>query len=211
MKKVILALFIVLGTTQYSQAQVDFGIKAGINYNSDSFNIDSVNAVKADITDSDSKSKTGFHAGIWTRIKLPIVGFYLRPELVYTALKSEITSSGETIADYDFQKIDIPVLFGKKFLKLAHLYVGPSFQYIINGEFDVKNVDSSKLKTEDITVCIQLGGGVELGKFGIDVRWERGFSDTESSLIKNNTDSTSETFEFDTRVNQIIVGLSYKF
>ena len=206
MKKIIFTLFLILVGLHYSQAQIDFGIKGGINYNSESY-ID----VKNDILDSDSNGKAGFHAGIWTRIKLPIVGFYIRPELVYTALKSELTSSGETIADYDFQKIDIPVLFGKKFLKVAHIYAGPSFQYIIDGDIDLKQLGSSKIETEDITVGLQLGAGIELGKFGIDIRWERGFSDTESNFITNNTDDTSETFEFDTRVNQIILSVSLKF
>jgi hypothetical protein len=40
---------------------------------------------------------------------------------------------------------------------------------------------------------------------GIDVRWERSFNDIESTFLDNST-----TIEFDTRVNQIIIGLSYR-
>lgn len=200
-------LCFVLGASQFSQAQkIDFGIKGGINYNSDSFT-----DVKNDVINAGAKSKTGYHAGIWTRFKLPIVGLYIRPELVYTALKSEVNFSpvanpnDNTVVDYSFKKIDVPVLVGKKFLKVVHVFAGPSFQYIINGDLDWKQV--KEVTTDGFTMGLQLGAGVELGKLGLDVRWERGFSDTESQLISNNDDKIN----FDTRVNQIIVGLSYRF
>ena len=59
-----------------------------------------------------------YHAGLWLRFKLPMVGWYIRPELVYTSLKSEVElRTAATTAGYNFQKIDIPVLIGKKFFK----------------------------------------------------------------------------------------------
>ncbi len=201
MRKIVLALCFALGVTQFSQAQLDFGIKAGINFNSDSFQF-SDKSINETV---DTKSKMGYHAGIWTRIKVPVIGLYVRPELVYTALKSEITSKTLGSTDYNFQKIDIPVLVGMKFLGVANVFVGPSFQYIIDG--DLKWDIVKEVKTDDFTVGMQLGAGVELGKIGLDVRWERGFSDTESKAILK----AGSEGKFDTRVNQIIVGLSYKF
>jgi len=217
MKNLITALLLALGATQFTHAQIDFGLKGGINYNSDSFDVNALEAIKEDITKGETKSKTGFHAGLWTRIKLPMVGFYIRPEIVYTALKSEASSSGETLADFSFQKIDIPVLFGKSFLKVAHVFIGPSFQYVIDGDLDFKNIteidtESIETKVDGLTVGAQLGLGLEIKNIGIDVRWERGFSDIESSFLGNQADGTSfEDVDFDTRVNQFIVSLSVKF
>ena len=37
MKKIIFGCFLLFLVTQQSQAQLQFGVKAGINYNSDSF------------------------------------------------------------------------------------------------------------------------------------------------------------------------------
>ncbi len=213
MKKSLIMLCFLIGMSQLAQAQLDFGIKAGINYNSDSFK-----AVKGEILQGSSESKTGYHAGIWLRLKLPVIGYYLRPELVYTALKSDVTVTANTteVRPYDFQKIDIPVLFGKKFLKVAYAHIGPSFQYILNGDLDLKDalgevVNSENFDTETtgFTVGLQLGAGVELGDVGLDLRWERGFSDTESEIY--NTVDNNDPFKFDTRINQIIVGLTYKF
>jgi len=213
MKKLLLTLALFFALVQISSAQVDFGIKAGINYNSDSF-VD----VKEDIV-SGAKSKTGFHGGIWTRFKLPVVGLYIRPELVYTSLNSELTFGDTTIftsdaidVEYKFHKIDVPVLLGKKFLKVAHVFAGPSFQYILSSDLSIKDAatsayDDLSTDTSGITVGAQFGAGLEFGNFGVDVRWERGFTDVESKLIGDN----SLDLEYDTRVNQIIVGVSLKF
>ena len=208
MKKIFFAFIFVFSSIQFAQAQkLDFGIKGGINYNSDSF-VD----VRNEIENEGTKSKTGFHGGFWARINLSETGFYIRPEIVYTALKSEVSASGITFADYDFQKIDVPILFGKKFLKIAHAFVGPSFQYLIEGDLDYKDAFETDTETfvDGLTIGAQFGVGIELGSFGVDVRWERSFIDTESTVIQNNIGQADE-FEFDTRVNQIIIGVSLKF
>ena len=84
MKKIILILCLTLGLSQASIAQLDFGVKGGLNYNSNS-----IKEVQSDVF-SGAKSKTGYHAGAWLRFKLPIIGFYVRPELVYTNLENEV-------------------------------------------------------------------------------------------------------------------------
>lgn len=208
MKKIIFMLCLVLGTTQLTQAQIDFGIKGGINYNSESFQ-----EVQEDVL-AGAKSKTGYHAGIWTRFNLPAIGLYLRPEIVYTELKNETTlnttSTTTAIATYSFQKIDVPILLGAKVLGFVNIFAGPSFQYIIDGDLSFKDIanEIKDTKVDGFSAGFQFGGGVEFENFGIDVRWERGFSDTESELIYNNV---TQNIKFDTRVNQIIVGLSLKF
>ena len=203
MKKFFLCAILFFGISQISFSQIHFGVKAGINYNSDSFQ-----EVSQDVLGG-GKSKTGFHAGVWTRFKIPVIGLYLRPELIYTSLKSEYSSKliPDNKATYDFQKIDIPVLLGKKFLKILNVFAGPSFQYIIDGDFNFESLGDIKTEADGLTVGVQLGAGVELGKLGLDIRWERAFSDKESELIINE----GLPQRFDTRVNQIIVGLSYRF
>jgi hypothetical protein len=203
MKKIILMMCLAFGFSHISNAQVDFGIKGGINYNSNS-----IKEVKTDVFDG-AKSKTGYHAGIWLRFKLPVVGLYIRPELVYTNLENELTytPTGTSIATgttYNFQKIDIPVLLGKKIFNIGNIYVGPSFQYIIDSDFGFEDIKD--VKGDGFTLGLQFGGGVEFGKLGIDVRWERALSDVESSFVNGK----AENVNFDTRVNQIIIGLSYK-
>ena len=157
-----------------------------------------------------AESKTGYHAGVWLRFKLPIIGFYLRPEIVYTNLENELlykireTAPSQTTS-YNFQKIDIPVLIGKKFFGIGNVFAGPSFQYILNSDFSLNDI--SEVDTDGFSVGLQFGAGIELGNLGIDVRWERGLNTIESTFLN----ALSERVTFDTRVNQIIIGLSYKF
>jgi hypothetical protein len=46
-----------------------------------------------------------------------------------------------------------------------------------------------------------MGVGVEFGKVGVDVRWERGLSNTEANFVDSN-------LNIDNRTNQIIFGIS---
>ena len=203
MKKILLASLLFIGVAQLAQAQLQVGLKAGVNYNSDSFN-----NVSNDVLNG-AESRTGYNAGIWFRAKLPIVGLYLRPEIVYTELSNDITydntfATAKT-TDYKFRKIDVPVLLGKKIFGIGNIFAGPSFQYILSSDFGFD--DLKEVSTDQFSLGIQLGGGIEFGRLGIDVRWEIGLSKNETKFVD---DSISSEVNFDTRVSQIIFGVSYR-
>lgn len=202
MKKVLVAILLVVGMSQYSEAQLQFGVKAGVNYNSDSFK-----DVSNDVLNG-AESRTGYHAGIWLRAKLPVVGLYLRPEIVYTELSNNVNylrTGVPTKTDFTFRKIDVPVLVGKKVFGIGNVFAGPSFQYIMSSDFGFS--DLSEISTEEFSLGIQLGFGIEFGRLGVDVRWERGLSATETSFVDN---AINSNVNFDTRVNQIIFGVAYR-
>ena len=129
MKKIIFGCFLLFLVTQQSQAQLQFGVKAGINYNSDSFE-----SVSDDVLNG-AKTKTCIHTGVWLRAKLPVIGFYIRPELMYTELNNSVNYDSDFAVprntNFKFRKIDVPVLIGKKFLGIGNVFAGPSFQYIL--------------------------------------------------------------------------------
>jgi len=178
MKKVLLAILLVVGISQYSEAQLQFGIKAGVNYNSDSFS-----DVSNDVFNG-AESRTGYHAGIWFRAKLPVVGLYLRPELVYTELSNNV--------NYDNSVLQRQTEFSFS-------------QYILSSDFGLS--DLTEISTNEFSLGIQMGFGLEFGRLGVDVRWERGLSKNETVFVDNNV---SSNINFDTRVNQIIFGLAYR-
>ena len=193
MKKVILMMCLAFAFSQNSNAQIDFGVKGGINYNN--AGEDSFKKATNDIADGAS-AKTGFHAGLWFRGKIPVLGLYIRPELVYTQVKTEFEEQSSS-NEYSFKKLDVPVLIGKKFLGFANAFIGPSFQYILDDEITYRNFSSEEL--DKFSVGLQMGVGVEFGKLGVDVRWERGLSNTEAKFANATVDN---------RTNQIIFGLS---
>lgn len=200
MKKVILMMLIAFAISETTNAQVDFGIKGGVNYNN---NGDATFSTAGNDVLEGAESKSGYHAGIWFRAKLPIIGLYVRPEIVFTQIKNEYLYKNIS-EDYAFKKIDVPVLLGKKVLGFGNIFVGPSFQYILEDEFSF-----STLSTDDFdkfSVGLQMGFGVEFGPLGVDVRWERGLTNTEAKFVETNTTNIS----IDNRTNQIIIGLSIK-
>ena len=204
MKKIIFACFLLTLVTKNSQAQLQFGLKGGINYNSDSFE-----SVSNDVLNG-AKTKTGIHTGLWLRAKLPVIGLYIRPEIVYTELNNSVNYespfSAPKTTDFKFRKIDVPVLIGKKFLGIGNVFAGPSFQYILSSDFELN--DLREVSTESFSLGIQLGAGIELGRLGLDLRWERGLSKTETVFVDNTIFDSN--FNFDKRVSQIIFGISYK-
>lgn len=197
MKHIVLCL--ALFSISVINAQLDFGIKAGLNYNQ---NGDlTVSDAASNIISTGGDAKTGYHVGIWSRIKVPALGFYVRPELVYTATKSQYRALGSSV-NFDMKKIDVPILFGKKFFGVVHGFIGPSFQFILDTEID----DYSNLTTDDFSLGLQLGAGVDFGPLGLDLRWERGLSSLESKAAEALT-----SIEIDSRANQIIFSAAYKF
>lgn len=197
MKKVLLIVFLAFGLSQTTNAQ--FGLKGGVNYNN---NGDvTFSSAGSDVVNG-ANSKSGFHAGLWFSGKIPVLGLYVRPEIVYTQVKSEYLYKG-TKTDYDFKKLDVPVLVGTKFLGFANAFIGPSFQYIIDDKFEFSNLSTDDF--DKFSVGMQMGFGVEFGAIGVDVRWERGFSDSEAIFVDNNTN-----VKIDNRTNQIIFGVSIR-
>lgn len=185
------ALLAVCSTAIFAQSGTGFGIKAGLNYggNGDFFESVSMNSENPD-------QNLGYHIGIFGKIGNKL---YLRPELVFTKLKSDYDSG-----EFDMTKLDLPVLVGLKVLGPVSVFAGPSFQYILDTDFNTLNVDEVE---NNFSVGFNFGIGINLNKLGIDLRYERGFTDNEATFINNNI-ITSDRLE--TRPQQLILSLSYK-
>lgn len=189
------------GSAIFAQSGSGYGIKAGLSYNENGDLIGSVGNAGQNIVEG-AKGKAGYHFGFWGKLDFPKI--YLRPELIFTRTKSTYTVNGDS-NDYDVSKLDLPVLFGYKLIGPLHLFAGPAFQYTFNsalGDLQVGDVES------DITVGLHTGAGVNIGKVGLDVRYERGFSKNEAQFIGNNI--TDISGRVDARPSQVIFSLSLK-
>jgi hypothetical protein len=60
----------------------------------------------------------------------------------------------------------------------------------------------------DFTVGLNAGAGVNIGRLGFDIRYERGFSENEANFIGNNI--TDVSGRVDSRPSQVIFSLSLK-
>ncbi|MEM9680467.1 MAG: outer membrane beta-barrel protein [Bacteroidota bacterium] len=190
-KLVISALACTLAFVLNAQTGSGFGIKAGLNYggNGDYFNSIEQNAQNPD-------ENIGYHIGVFGKLGNKI---YFRPELFYTKMKSDYDGG-----EFDMQKIDLPLLVGIKVIGPLNVFAGPALQYILDTEFEGINISDID---NDFSVGFNFGIGLNLGSIGLDLRYERGFSDNEASFLENNNIGISR---LDTRPEQLILSLSVK-
>ncbi|TXN34330.1 PorT family protein [Flagellimonas hymeniacidonis] len=200
-KTLLMAVLTLMGSAVFAQSGSGFGIKAGLSYNKNGDLIGSVGDAGQNIVEG-AEGKAGYHIGFWGKLDFPKI--YLRPELVYSKTKSSYDLDGAS-NDYDISKLDLPVLLGYKLIGPLHIFAGPAFQYTLKndlGDIEVEDVEN------DFTVGLNAGVGVNLGKVGVDVRYERGFSENEARFVSNNI--TNIEGRVDSRPSQIIFALSVK-
>lgn len=200
-------VFLLLSSSLIVAQAPGFGIKGGLNYGS----VGDLEFTSEFAQDTFSKeNKTGYHAGLFYKMNL-VGGVFIQPELLYTKLNTEYTNNDVTIdadpLNYEFSKIDIPLLIGIDILGPLNVKAGPSFQYILDTGFEDIDIDFEDPE-KSFTVGYQLGVGATLGQLGFDVRYEGAFQD---NTIVSSADVEEAGFRVDSRPSQWILSLSYSF
>lgn len=174
-----------------AQTNMGFGIKGGLNYNGngDFFESTSNNYQNPD-------RSIGYHVGVFGKIGKKL---YFRPELVYTSTKSDYNAG-----DFDFKKLDMPLLVGIKIIGPIQVFGGPSIQYILDSEFENATISDVE---NDFSVGLNFGIGVNFNNLGLELRYERGFNNNEATIINNNININNPN-KLDTRPEQLILSLS---
>lgn len=196
MKKSLIILLFLASTGLYAQSS--FGVKGGLNFG------DNGKIETSDLTEIDPDSKTGYHLGIYYRMELPL-GLFVKPELLFTKTTSTFEYSNMS-SDYDVSKLDLPILVGIDILGPLNVFVGPSLQYILENDFTDLEIEDVK---NDFTVGAQFGLGVQLGRIGVDVRYERALTDNQAEFL--NLDNPSGLRRIDMRPDQFMLSLSLDF
>ena len=189
MKKILFTALLALSIApSFAQEKNSWGIKGGLNYNSNGDLISEAGGIP-----KNPKSNTGYHFGFYKKIQ--VLGFFLRPELIYT----------ETTSDYDGQelslsKIDVPFNLGSGFIGPTYVFAGPSFQYIIDSEFNGVDAQGG---LKDISLGANFGIGLKLNKLALDLRYERGLSEKETRFVQQSVSDVN----IDLRPSQLILSL----
>jgi hypothetical protein len=172
MKKALVVLFITLLTGSfYADAQVAFGVKAGLNL------------TKLDVKDPQVSydSRSGYHAGVFLRGRFAKIG--IQPEVLLFTQNGDIQSSVFGTAQEQFTYLSIPLML--KFYPIGglNIQVGPQFGFLLDGERKYDGLLASG--SQDITdyykksdVSVSVGAGYDFGfGLGLDARYNIGVKD----------------------------------
>jgi hypothetical protein len=192
MKKNILILFLFLSafltfSSAQAQSKSGFGVKGGLNYNSNGKYFEDIKAAYGD-----PLASLGYNVGLFGKVN--VGPFFVRPELVYAQMKTQLNSQ-----DFVTKRFDAPLLVGMNMLgSLVSVFAGPAMHYRIAD--DLTNIDKDKF-----SAGYQFGAGVNFGIVGLDLRYERELSGKTLDLDRILTGADEFKFQ------QLTLNLSIKF
>jgi len=191
MRQLFFIALLLTSTLAISQVNSKFGIKGGLNYNANGNYFESIDA-----NAQNPDRNIGFHIGVFGKFGESL---YFKPELVYTSTKSDYDAG-----EFNMKKLDAPLLLGVKVLGPLSVFGGPALQYILDSDEGFSNISIDSIEN-DFSVGLNFGIAANFEKFGLDLRYERGFSENEASFLDNNGIVDDR---LDTRPDQLILSLS---
>ncbi|WP_295713199.1 porin family protein [Mucilaginibacter sp.] len=171
-KKILLTLTICLVTIGMASAQVipsfSFGAKGGLNFSSFPSN-----------GRYDNSNKAGYLAGVWARVGG--LGLNFQPELYLTSKNIDVKDDLGNVNKAKFTSVDLPLLVGTKIGAFGfggRFYGGPVLSFAVNKDqnYSAAAGNAVKLNYKDANYGIQVGAGVDIKDFSVDLRYEGGLN-----------------------------------
>jgi hypothetical protein len=204
MKKIFLMFAIWCAAMGSIQAQ-DFGIKLGVSTPSGGLGKFQVVHPDSNFQVALKGAKYGIHGGFWLRAGNRV---FIQPEVYFNANKQDYTLEGgvfsQVVKTEKYQYLDMPVLVGLK-LGPVHVLGGPVGHYFIKSTSTLTDVAGYEQMFDDFTFSYQLGGGLDLGKVGIDVRYQGRFSNKNGHM-----NFFGQEYDFDKSPASIVASLRYQ-
>ncbi len=196
MKKSIIAIALFFAWAT-SQAQV-FSIGPRIGVSSSKVQVDEFISGERKISEGDKV--LGFHAGLYSRLQIPGLGLYIQPEALFTSSGGKVViedGGGINMAEYKFNKLDVPVLIGFRFLRVVRINAGPTFNFLLSAR---ENVDGATNDVMDSynrrSVGYQAGIGFDIWKLILDIKYEDSLSKFGDKMFGVPTDHRNPQFIF---------------
>jgi hypothetical protein len=155
MKKIFAVMLMAVAFAMPSNAQIKFGIQAGLNMSNVSVSGDSQGSVS---------SRTGFFVGPTVKFTLPIVGLGIDASALYDQREGKVENGNqsETIKSQSIQiPINVRYGFGLGSLAEVFAFAGPQFGFNIGGKSSLFN-DAAEwtLKSSNLSANIGVGATV---------------------------------------------------
>ncbi len=201
MKKIIFTIFtLAIITTSY--AQVNFGLRGGLNL--------------SDYSNLESDKKTDLYFGAFLSLKLGDL-YTLQPELTYSKEGTKLNGNYDRLQSNTIKANFFSAAIINKFniAKRAHVVIGPYLDIRMSENIDYRNFNDNNYYYESVTNGADIGFIAGFGfdvtdSFTIEARYKQGFIDT---FDVNYLDGYNNRYNnYNSHLNQVIqVGIAYKF
>lgn len=200
MKKILFTILtITILTTSY--AQVNFGIRGGLNL--------------SDYSHLDSDKKTDFYFGVLLSVKLGDL-YTLQPEFTYSKEGTKLNGNYNRINSNTIDAAFFSASVINKFnvVDRVHIAFGPYFDIRMDEYVDYNNRNDNNYYYDSATNAVDIGFIIGMGyditeSLTLDARFKYGFIDT---FNVERLDSNSQYYDYSSHKNQVIqIGISYKF
>lgn len=210
MKK-ILTLVLFAAVTMAAQAQIDFGVKGGLNVAHMSFSKDVI----------DPSNQAGFFVGPTVKFTLPVVGLGIDASALYDqrSTKVELNVDNKNVEDnVKLQSLQIPVNvrfgFGVGDIASIFFFVGPQFGFNLGDKATkvLDNVAEWTLKSSNLSANV--GAGAMLLKH-LQVSLNYNFALGKTGEMKVNESSKIikglSNGDYDAKINAWQLSVAYFF
>ena len=208
MRKLILSVLLVCSSMSISAQSFDWGVKVNVgspNVSLDDLkNLDKSGHNVGDLLEV-KDATLNWQLGLFARLKL--LGFYIQPEAMFSNYKSELKYN-DVIGEVKINKVDVPVMLGKRFLKIFRVNAGPVFSLKLSQDIkEIKNAaDEISANYKNATVGLQYGVGLDISMISVDLRVEKGLQS-----ISDEFKIAGSTFSADQRLDQVMLAVGVKF
>jgi len=174
MKKIIVAAILVMGSVgAFAQASIGIGVKGGLNF----AKIDGTSSVGQNY-----KSRTGYHFGAFTLIKVGKIG--IQPEVLFSKQGSKVSQPNTKDVDANFNYINVPIIVKLYTIAGINLQVGPQFGFLSRAEIDDQDIKKS-VKNSDVSLALGAGWDLPFG-LKIDARYNLGLTKIDDDPARFN-------------------------
>jgi len=206
-------IFAALFLVQITNAQVKFGLRAGIS--TADVSTEQIRVKNAQDLDalgiSVANANYGVHFGAVIQVQIG-KRFFIQPEVLLSSNSVDYkienfreVQTFQNIAKESYQYLDIPIMMGFKFGPLR-LQGGPVAHKFLNSTSDLTDISGYDPEFKDWNLGYQTGIGLDIWKFMVDVKYEGTFQNKGDHFNFFGND-----YNFDTKPGRFVATLGFTF